>query len=147
MSNEKIRDAFICSRDTLDGAYPSLVLGINSARLGHESQIFYTFMGINVIRKKGAGKLKFHMPGFVGAIPGMSCLATFMMKRQVEQAGIATVPELLETAQLEGVKFIACHMTMGMMKLTTNDFIDGVEVMTAEEYLKMAGTCSVNIFT
>ncbi|MBU1247727.1 MAG: DsrE/DsrF/DrsH-like family protein, partial [Proteobacteria bacterium] len=42
---------------------------------------------------------------------------------------------------------IACHMTMGMMKLTKEDLIDGVEIMTAEEYLKLAGSCSVNMFT
>ena len=147
MSENSIRDAFVCSRGTLDGAYPSLVLAINSARLGHQAQIFYTFMGINAIRKGGAHKLKFYMPGFLGAIPGMACLATFMMKRQIEGAGIATVPELMETAQLEGVKLIACHMTMGMMKLTKADLMEGVEVMTAEEYLKLAGSCSVNMFT
>ena len=45
--------AFITSKDTLDGVYPGLILGINARRLGMESTVFYTFMGINVIRKEG----------------------------------------------------------------------------------------------
>jgi peroxiredoxin family protein len=61
--------AFITSKDTLDGAYPGLVLGINARRLGMDASVFYTFMGLNVIRKGWAEKAKFQPPGFMGAIP------------------------------------------------------------------------------
>jgi len=141
------KHTFICSRGTLDGAYPSLILGINSKRLGHESTVFYTFMGINIVKKGYLEKLKFHMPGFMGAIPGMSQFATGMMKKQIEEAGIPDIEELLEVAQLEGVRLVACHMTMGMMKLKPEDLIEGVEIMNAEDYLKIAGQCSINMFT
>lgn len=141
------RSTFICSRGTLDGAYPSLVLGINTARMGHEAYIFYTFMGINILRKGYLSKLKFHPPGFLGAMPGMSALATSMMKKQIEEANIPDIEELMEVAQIEGVKLVACHMTMEMMKLTREDLIDGVEIMTAEEYLKLADGCHINMFT
>ena len=143
----KQRYTFICSRGTLDGAYPSLILSINAKRLGHEAFIFYTFMGINIVRKEYLAKLKFHPPGFLGAIPGMSLLATTMMKKQIEEAGIPDIDELLETAQLEGVKLIACKMTMDMMKIKDDELIEGVEVMNAEQYLKLAGTCAINMFT
>lgn len=62
MSKEKERACFICSRDTMDGAYPALILGINAARLGMEAKVFYTFMGINLVRKGGIEKAKFIPP-------------------------------------------------------------------------------------
>ena len=149
MSDEQAckKSAFICSRGTLDGAYPSLVLSVNAARMGQEAYVFCTFMGINLVRKGGAARLRFYPPGFLGALPGMSWLATRMMRRQIDRAGIPAIEELLEMAQLEGVRFIACHMTMQMMGLTRDAFIDGVDVMTAQQYLELAGTCSMNLFT
>lgn len=90
---------FICCRDTLDGAYPSLILAINARRQGMEASIFYTFMGINLIRKDRAGSCEFFPAGTMGAIPGMSSVATWMMKRQIDQAGIPAAEEFLEMAQ------------------------------------------------
>jgi peroxiredoxin family protein len=143
----KEKYTFICSRGTLDGAYPSLILAINSVRLGHEATIFYTFMGINIVRKGYLAKVRFHPPGFLGAIPGMAAMATGMMKKQIEEANIPDVEELLEIAQLEGIRLVACRMTMDMMKLTEEDLREGVEVMNAEQYLKIAGQCAINMFT
>lgn len=145
--NQKEMCTFICSRGSLDGAYPALMLAINSRRLGMEATVFYTFMGINVIRKGGAGKCKFVPPGAMGAIPGMSFVATRMMRKQIDGAGIPSLEELMEMAQLEGVKFVACKMTIDMMGLKEDDFIDGVEVQTAEDYLKHARHCKINMFT
>lgn len=146
VNDEKVKCTFICSRDTLDGAYPPLILAINAVRLGMEATIFYTFMGINVIRKGGADKCKFYPPGTLGAIPGMSIMATKMMQKKIEAANIPAVSELIEMAQLEGVKFVACKMTVDMMELTIDDFIDGVTIETAEEYLKYAKDCKINMF-
>ncbi|HYA02359.1 MAG TPA: DsrE/DsrF/DrsH-like family protein [Syntrophobacteria bacterium] len=143
----KQKYTFICSRGTLDGAYPSLILAINSVRLGHEATIFYTFMGINIVRKGYLAKIKFHPPGFLGAIPGMTSLATGMMKKQIEEANIPDVEDLLEVAQLEGIRLVACRMTMDMMKLTEEDLREGIEVMNAEQYLKIASQCAINMFT
>ena len=138
---------FICSRDTLDGAYPALILGINAKRLGMEATVFYTFMGINVILKGRASKCKFVPGGTMGAIPGMSSVATRMMRKKIDGAGIPPLDELMEMAQLEGIRFVACKMTVDMMGLTPEDFIDGVEIQTAEEYLKHARNCKINMFT
>ena len=74
--------AFITSKDSMDGAYPGLILGINARRMGMQSTIFYTFMGINVIRKGWVEHARFNPPGFMGAIPGMSAVATWMMKKK-----------------------------------------------------------------
>lgn len=138
---------FICSRETLDGAYPALVLAINARRLGMEATVFYTFMGINIVRKGGAARCRFMPPGPMGAIPGMASVATRMMKKQIDEAEIPSVEELMEVAQLEGVKFVACRMTMDMMKLSAEDLIEGIEIQTAEDYLRHARSCKINMFT
>ena len=138
---------FICSRDTLDGAYPALMLAINSRRLGMDAGVFYTFMGINVIRKGGAARCKFIPGGAMGAIPGMSAFASWMMRKKIFAAGIPALDEMVEIAQLEGVRFIACKMTIDMMGLRREDFIEGVEIQTAEDYLKHARNCNINMFT
>jgi peroxiredoxin family protein len=139
--------AFITSRDTLDGAYPGLILGINARRLGMQCKVFYTFMGINVIRKGWAEKAKFYPPGIMAAIPGMSAIATWMMKGKIEKAQIPTLPDLQEMAILEGVEFIACKMTVDMMELKQEDFIEGIVIQAAEEFLKYAKECKICLFT
>lgn len=138
---------FICSRGSLDGAYPALILAVNARRMGMDATVFYTFMGINLILKGGLEKCKFIPPGVMGAIPGMASVATKMMRKQIDGAGIPSLAELMEIAQLEGVKLVACRMTIDMMGLKPEDFIDGVEIQTAEDYLKHARSCKINMFT
>lgn len=139
--------AFITSKDTLEGVYPGLILGINACRLGMEASVFYTFMGINAIRKGWIDKIKFHPPGFMGAIPGMASVATWMMKQKMDAANIPSVEDLQEMAQIEGVRFVACRMTVDMMGLSEKDFIDGVTIMTAEDFLRYAKECKILLYT
>ncbi len=147
MSNAKEKAAFICSRDTLDGAYPALILGINAARLGMETKVFYTFMGVNLLRKGGIEKAKFIPPGVMGAVPGMSTMATAMMKKKIEKAQIPSLPELMEIAQIEGVELIACRMTYDMMELKDEDLIENILIWNAEEFLKYAKDAKLCLFT
>jgi peroxiredoxin family protein len=137
---------FICARDTMDGVYPPLLLAINARRLGMEATVFFTFMGLNAIRKGWAKKIKFQMPGFMGAIPGMASMATGMMKRKIEKAGIPSIEDLMDMAQAEGVKFVGCKMTVDMMELSEDAFMDGIEIMTAEDYMKLAKSAKLNMF-
>jgi peroxiredoxin family protein len=137
---------FICARDTMDGVYPPLLLAINARRLGMEATVFFTFMGLNAIRKGWAKKIKFQMPGFMGAIPGMASMATGMMKKKIEKAGIPPIDDLMDMAQAEGVKFVGCKMTVDMMELSEDAFIDDVEIMTAEDYMKLAKSAKLNMF-
>ena len=138
---------FICSRDTLDGVYPPLILATNARRLGMEASVFFTFMGLNVIRKGWIKKVKFRPPGFLGAIPGMATMATGMMKKKIENAGIPEIEDLMDMAMAEGVRIIGCKMTVDMMELKEEDFIEGVDILTAEDYMKLAKTCKMNMFT
>jgi len=146
--NEKAeKAAFICVKDTLDGAYPSLVLGINAARQGMETKIFYSFMGLNMVLDGGAERAKFVPPGAMGAIPGMSTIATGMMKKKIDKANIPSLAELQEMAQLEGVELIACKMTVDMMEIDDEKLIEGAVVWTAEDFLKYAKDCKICLFT
>ena len=147
MEKEKESAAFICVKDTLDGAYPSLVLGINAARQGMESKIFYSFMGLNMVVKGGAERAKFIPPGVMGAIPGMSTIATGMMKKKIDKANIPSLAELQEVAQIEGVELIACKMTVDMMEIDEAKLIEGATVWTAEDFLKYAKNCKICLFT
>ena len=147
MTEEKEKAAFICVKDSLDGAYPSLVLGINAARQGMNSKIFYSFMGLNMVLKGGAQRAKFVPPGVMGAIPGMSTIATGMMKKKIEKANIPSLADLQEVAQIEGVELIACKMTVDMMEIDESKLIDGVIVWTAEDFMKYAKECKICLFT
>ena len=146
--NETVeKAAFICVKDTLDGAYPSLVLGINAARQGMETKILYSFMGLNMVLDGGAERAKFVPPGAMGAIPGMSTIATGMMKKKIDKANIPSLAELQEMAQLEGVELIACKMTVDMMEIDDEKLTEGVVVWTAEDFLKYAKDCKICLFT
>ncbi len=147
MSVKQETAAFICVKDTLDGAYPSLVLGINAARQGMESKIFYSFMGLNLVLQGGTERAKFFPPGVMGAIPGMSTIATGMMKKKIDKANIPSLGDLQEVAQIEGVELIACKMTVDMMELDEEKLIDGAIVWTAEDFLKYAVNCKICLFT
>lgn len=147
MEEKKEKAAFICVKDTLDGAYPSLVLGINAARQGMESKIFYSFMGLNLVMAGGAERAKFVPPGVMGAIPGMSTIATTMMKKKIDKANIPSLADLQEVAQIEGVELIACKMTIDMMEIDETKLIEGAVVWTAEDFMKYARQCSVCLFT
>jgi peroxiredoxin family protein len=147
MADELEKAAFICVKDTIDGAYPSLVLAINAARQGMESKIFYSFMGMNLVLEGGTDRAKFFPPGAMGAIPGMTSIATGMMKKKIEKANIPSLADLQEMAQIEGVELIACKMTVDMMEIDEQKLIEGVVVWTAEEFLRYAKDCKICLFT
>ena len=112
-----------------------------------ESKIFNTFMGLNLLLKGGVEKAKFIPPGIMGAVPGMSAIATKMMKSKIEKANIPNLAELVEIAQLEGVELIACKMTIEMMEVREEQLLDGVPVWTAEDFLKYARECKICLLT
>ncbi len=148
-NSEKKRElaAYITSKDTIENVYPGLILAVNSVRLGMDTKIFYTFMGLNVIRKGILKNTKFYPPGLLGAIPGVSEIATKVMKTKIEKANIPNLPDLQEMAQVEGVEFVACHMTMEMFGLTSDDLIEGCTIMSAEDFIKMGKDSKILLYT
>ena len=145
--DSKPRAAFICVKDSLDGAYPSLVMALNAVRQGMETKIFYSFAGLNLVRKGGPERAKYFPPGVMGAIPGMTALATSMMKKKIDKAEVPSLAEMQEMAQLEGVQLVACHMAIQIFELDESELIDGVIVWNADDFLRYARTCEVCLYT
>ncbi|WP_027364037.1 DsrE/DsrF/DrsH-like family protein [Desulfotruncus alcoholivorax] len=138
---------FICSRNTIDGVYPPLILALQAQRAGADTMIFFTFDGIDVIRKNGAKKIKYYPNGMLGAIPGVPGVSARMITKLAEnRAGVPNIETLLEMCQLEGVKFHACLMTLQMMDIKDEELIDGVVVSDAASYIKTALESDVNLF-
>lgn len=154
--------ALICSKGNLDMAYPGLILGNAAAGEGVETHIFFTFWGLDIINRKTNNKLKFtmlgntamHMPDLghlrpglehvsmpqaMGQLPGMTAIATRMMKKQMADLGIPEVPEFLDLMAAAGVHMYACRLTFDMMKLLEADMHPAVEgVISAADFIEIS---------
>ncbi len=153
----KRKVAIIASKGTLDMAYPPLILATAAAALDMEVELFFTFYGLDIIKKGGASKLKVApianpampvpMPNILGMLPGMTPIATWMMKNlYFGKHNVATIEELLKQAQELDVKLIACQMSMDVMGIKQEDLIDGVEVAGAATFLAFAREAHTTLF-
>jgi peroxiredoxin family protein len=134
---------FICSKATLESVYACFIMA-NGARMeGIESEIFFTFFGLEAIQKNKldnlhvatVGNPAMHMPTMIGGLPGMEALATKMMKSKMEKLDIPPVGEFLEIMAASGVKLWACKLAMEMFDLKREDLIDDVEdVLTVGDF-------------
>ena len=141
--------SIVISKGSLEGVYPGLIMA-NGARMeGIEANVFFTFFGLDAVTKKRQAHIKvatvgnpgMHIPTLVGAIPGMSWLATKMMSRKLEQLDIPPVPEFVEMIADSGAGIYACKATVDMFGLTMDDFVPQVEdvISVGEFYEKAAG--------
>jgi peroxiredoxin family protein len=141
--------AIVVSKGSLEGIYPSLIMA-NGARMdGIEADLFFTFFGLDAVRKDRYAKIKvatvgnpgLHMPTLLGALPGFSALATKMMQRQMERIDIPPIPEFIELVADSGVQLYACKASVDMFGLTMEDFVPQVEdiISVGEFYEKGAG--------
>ena len=80
----------------------------------------------------------FHIPTWLGVIPGMSAAATWMMNREIDKLDFPPVDEFIEVIVDSGAHVYGCKMSMDMMKLTKEDLVDGAEVLGAMEFLEIA---------
>jgi peroxiredoxin family protein len=141
--------SIVISKGSLEGIYPGLIMA-NGARMeGIEADVFFTFFGLDAIRKDRLAKIKvatvgnpgLHMPTLIGAMPGFSWLVTEMMKRQMESIDIPPIPEFIELVGDSGARLFACKATVDMFGLTLDDFVPQVEgiISVGEFYEKAAG--------
>ena len=155
---EKKRDrmAIIASKGTLDYAYPPMILASTAAAMDMEVGIFFTFYGLYLLHKKRIKKLKVSpianpaapmpVPNIIGMIPGMTAMATWMMKRWMKNAGTATYEQLLKIAKEGGVRLIACQMTLDVLGIKAEDLIDGIEVGGAATFLEFSKDADITLF-
>jgi len=149
--------AIIATKGTLDMAYPPFILGSTAAALGYEVQIFFTFYGLQLLRKdlsdvkisplaNPAMPMPVPMPVFVQALPGMETMATMMMKDKLKKKGVASLEELRSLCIEADVKFVACQMTVDLFDFEKSDFIDGIEFGGAATFLEFAGDTDICLF-
>ena len=137
--------AIICSKGTLDMAYPGLVLANAALGEGVETHLFFTFWGFDIITKSRMNDLKFtilgnpatHMPQGLGGIPGMTAMATAKMKKSISEVGVPEVPDFLEQIVASGGHLWACRMSADMNHLTEADLYDDVEaIISAADFIE-----------
>jgi peroxiredoxin family protein len=141
--------AIVVSKGSLEGVYPALIMA-NGARMeGIEADLFFTFFGLDAIRKDRYEKIKvatvgnpgLHLPTWLGALPGFSALATKLMQRQMEKIDMPPIPEFVELVHDSGVHLYACKASVDMFGLRMEDFVPQVEdiISVGEFYEKAAG--------
>jgi len=158
MADRKL--SIITTKGTLDWAYPPFILASTAAALGYETNIFFTFYGLQLLRKKldlkisplGNPAMPMPMgmhnwfPVLGTALPGMEAIMTAMMKSKMKSKGVASVEELRSMCIEADVKFVGCQMTIDLFDWSPKDFIDGVELGGAATYLAASSGADVTLF-
>ena len=150
------RLAIIATKGSLDWAYPPFILSSTAAALGYEVQIFCTFYGLQLLRKKMDLKvtslgnpgmpMPMPMPVMLQALPGMQSMMTVMMKQKMKSKGVASLEELRDLCIEADVKLIACQMTVDLFEFSSNEFIDGIEYGGAATFFEFAGDSDICLF-
>ena len=157
---EEKKLAIIATKGSLDWAYPPFILASTAAALGYETEIFFTFYGLQLLRKKLAlevtplGNPGMPMPMsmdkwfpvMLTALPGMQAMMTAMMKKKMADKGVASLEELRELCQEADVKLIACQMTVDLFDMNTSEFIDGIEYAGAARFFEFAGQSDICLY-
>jgi peroxiredoxin family protein len=142
----------ICSKGSLDMAYPGLVLANAALMEGIDVTMFFTFWGLDIINKKKMKNLKatplgnpaMGMPNVVGMLPGVTAMASSMMKKEIEKLDFPPVDEFIEMIHDAGGKMYGCRMAMDMMKLEKEDLCEEVDdVIGAMEFMEMSDGAQV----
>jgi peroxiredoxin family protein len=147
--------SIVVSKGSLEGIYPALIMA-NGARMeGIDADLFFTFLGIDAIRRDRNRHIKvatvgnpgMHMPTLLGALPGFSAIATRMMQRQMEKLDIPPIPEFVELLADSGAGLYACKASVEMFSLTIDDFVPQVrEIISVGQFYEHAAGGQI-IFT
>lgn len=137
--------AIICSKGSLDMAYPGLILANAALGEGVETHLFFTFWGFDMITKRTMGDLKFtmlgnpatHVPQGLGGLPGMTALATSRLRKAIADLDVPDVPEFLEQIVASGGHLWACRMSADLNHLEKDDLYDEVEdIISASDFIE-----------
>jgi peroxiredoxin family protein len=161
----------IATKGTLDWAYPPFILASTAAALGWKVSIFFTFYGLELLRKDvshlqvsplGNPAMPMKMPfgpdwfksvrwnipnAMQSIVPGFEAFATTMMKQTVRNKGVASIAELREACIEAEVELIGCQMTVDLFGYSREDFVPEVkEFVGAATFLPMARDADVSLF-
>jgi len=151
----------IVTKGTLDWAYPPFILGTTAAAMDVEVTMFFTFYGLQLLKKDldlkistlgnpamqmPMGGMHMAMPNLVSAIPGVDRMATTMMKNLIKKKGVASIEDLREAAVEMEIKMIACQMTLDLFEMDRKDLIDGIEIGGAATWMEEAVASDINLY-
>lgn len=148
--------AIIATKGSLDWGYPPFILASTAAALGYDVQVFFTFYGLQLLKKdlklevtslgNPGMPMPMPMPVLLQALPGMQGMMTAMMKKKMAGKGVADLAELRELCLEADVKFIACQMTVDLFDMEHSEFIDDVEYAGAAAFFEFAGESDICLF-
>lgn len=143
----------------LDKAIASFIIANGAAAMGKEVNMFFTFWGLNILRKPKRVRVK---KSFIGRLFGkmmprgpeklqiskmnMGGLGTKLIKNLMKSYNMASLRELIDSAQKNGVKLIACQMTMDLMGIKKEELIDGVEIGGVATMLGASDRSNMSLF-
>ena len=147
--------SIIISKGSLEGIYPGLIMANGARAEGMETNLFFTFFGLDVIHKKRHEHIKLatvgnpglHLATWLGGVPGMATVMTHYMEHQIEKLDIPSIPEFVEMIADTGAGMYACKASVDLFGLDKDDFIDQVEdIITVGEFYERAAGGQI-IFT
>jgi len=148
--------AIIATKGSLDWAYPPFILASTAAALGYETQIFFTFYGLQLLKKdlnlqvsslgNPAMPMPMPVPVLIQAFPGMQSMMSSMMKKKMKQKGVASIEELRDLCIEAEVKMVACQMTVDLFEFDPKEFIDGIELGGAATFFEFAGESDITMY-
>lgn len=155
MSDQK-KMAIIATKGSLDWGYPPFILASTAAALGYECEVFFTFYGLQLLRKKmdlqvtSLGNpgmpMPMPMPVMLQALPGMQKMMTVMMKNKMKAKGVSDLADLRDLCVEAEVRMIACQMTVDLFDMDTSEFIDDIEYAGAAAFFEFAGDSDICLF-
>lgn len=141
--------SIIISKGSLEGIYPGLIMANGARAEGMEANLFFTFFGLDAIHAKRLSHIKvaavgnpgLHMATLIGALPGMSAIATRMMEHKMQEFDIPDLPEFMDMIADTGCGLYACKASVDLFGFEKSDFIDQVNdiITVGEFYAKAAG--------
>jgi peroxiredoxin family protein len=134
---DKKRVALVCANFTMQSAFGLLILALNSARSGFETMIYFTFEGLNMVRPGMLENLRYYPTG-VAQSDAEAERVTKELRTRMETKDISYPEDMLEMARFEGVQLFACKTSADLLDLEQEDFIEGVEIMLAKDFMSKA---------
>lgn len=170
LQNNTATLSIIASKGTMDMAYPPFILASMAAAMGWKVKIFFTFYGINLLKKDLSGlsmsalgnpampmhlplgpewiqKIDLNIPNFIqSSLPGFEQVMTAMMKKQTKNKGVASIEELRTECLENGVELIACQMALDLFNIPQVDLLSTVRVAGAATFLNDSKNSSISLF-
>ena len=141
--------SIVISKGSLEGIYPGLIMANGARAEGIEANLFFTFFGLDSVHRQRIDHIKvatvgnpgMHIATIVGALPGMSAIATKMMEAKMEKLDIPPIHEFIEMIGDTGAGMYACKASVDMFGFTQEDFVDQIQdiITVGEFYQKAAG--------